>query len=140
MRGPNLQSRKASITVIPVDPTMKLEYFRRTALFNWFSAGKRSTLYSQISHVLSTQEYDMLIDLNDKTSRERRANAWFIAEYAVLERRLELIDCYNNAVGPPSLGVIQVQEDFIKDRMEPSELIAFILVCKGLISAAEKRR
>ena len=77
----------------------------------------------------------MVTDFDRLTSKSRRASAWFIAEYAVLERRLDLINRYNETVGPPSPGVLQVQNDFIRDRMDPGELVAFVQVCEGLITA-----
>lgn len=81
----------------------------------------------------------MASDSNRVSSQKGNSSAGLTAEYSILERRLELINLYNSVVGPPSLGIIHVQEDFIRNRMEPSEFLAFILVCKGLISAAEKR-
>lgn len=82
----------------------------------------------------------MVSDFYENSPRSRRASGWLIAEYAVLDRRLDLIRRYNDAAGTPSAAVAHVHDDFIKDRMEPEELVAFVQVCEGLIAAATKRR
>lgn len=81
----------------------------------------------------------MASNFYENLQRSRRASAWLIAEYAVLERRLNLIYRYNDVAGEPSAAVAQVHDDFIKDRMEPEELIAFVLACERLIAGATKR-
>jgi hypothetical protein len=59
-------------------------------------------------------------------------------EYTSPESRLILLNRYNDIVGPPSESVVRVQEDFIKARMAPEELVDFIISCKAIISAANR--
>jgi hypothetical protein len=78
-------------------------------------------------------------DTDARTLQRRQRGAWPIAQYALLERRIDLIERYNRAVGAPSHAVARVQNDFIKDRMEASEMVAFVVVCERLITAARRR-
>jgi len=82
----------------------------------------------------------MVLDSDENALRASQAASRLIAEYAVLERRLDLMNRYNEAVGPPSASVARVQSDFIKDRMEPGEIVAFVGVCQSLIFAVNLRR
>jgi hypothetical protein len=67
----------------------------------------------------------------------RKGSAWLMAEYAGQAKRIDLISRYNNAVGEPSPGVVRVQEDFLNNRMEPAEVVAFVGVCEKLIAAIQ---
>jgi hypothetical protein len=68
-----------------------------------------------------------------------RAGAdWITAEYATLKRRSDLISRYNAVAGPPCEFITQVHNDFLKDRMEPDEVVAFVIVCEELITAAHQ--
>lgn len=80
----------------------------------------------------------MVTDSDEKALRSRSASAGLIADYATIDRRLDLINRYNYVVGAPSGGVARVQRDFITDQMAPEELVAFVLVCEGLIAGVER--
>lgn len=80
------------------------------------------------------------MDLEKSILISRRSTAWLIAEYAARERRQELIERYNLVIGKPSMAVARVHDDFLKDRMEASELVAFVSVCEGLIVASKQCR
>lgn len=62
-----------------------------------------------------------------------QALGWLISEYSCVERRLNFMVRYNNLAGTPSPAMTQVQADFIKARMDPTELVAFVVMCQSLI-------
>lgn len=74
-----------------------------------------------------------MASLEPRYDRNTRALGWLISEYGYIERRLNLMLSYNNLAGPPSPAMTQVQTDFIKARMEPAELVAFVVMCQSLI-------
>jgi hypothetical protein len=60
------------------------------------------------------------------------------ANLTLKEARVALVDQYNQIAGRPSLAMIVVQDEFINERMDPSEMIAFAKVIHGLIAVAKK--
>lgn len=60
---------------------------------------------------------------------------WAYVDFMLKKNRLDLINEFNRVVGPPSYQIQIVQNDFIQDRMDPAETIAFVKVCRGLIAA-----
>ena len=74
-----------------------------------------------------------------ETVNRRTTSAWLIDEYSVLGNRLQLIDRYNAVAGPPSAAVKHVQGEFVNNHMVREEMVAFVLVCEGLITASERR-
>jgi hypothetical protein len=68
---------------------------------------------------------------------KRAANdSWDYAEFVVKKHRADLVDHFNQIAGRPSYAMKVLQDEFIEDRMDPREMIAFIKVCRGLIAAA----
>lgn len=75
------------------------------------------------------------------SAEERRTNltqreSWDLAKFVVRQNRIGLIDEFNKIVGPPSPAVTVVQADFLEGRMDQDEMIAFIKVCNGIVTAA----
>lgn len=70
----------------------------------------------------------------------RSASAWLLNEYASMAKRIDLVERYNLVAGPPSMSVARVQDEFISDRMERQELVAFVGVCEALITASIKNK
>jgi hypothetical protein len=68
------------------------------------------------------------------------AGDWEFAAYALREHRIALVNDLNRLSGPPSPAMSIFQDEFIEDRMEPGETIAFAKVCYGLLAAAVARR
>jgi hypothetical protein len=66
----------------------------------------------------------------------RRASSWLVSEFAAEEKRMDLIQRYNDVAGHPGAAVKQVQDEFVGNRMEPDEAVAFIAVCMSLITAS----
>jgi hypothetical protein len=81
----------------------------------------------------------MAIAFDENVSSSRRASMWLISEFSAEEKRIDLIQRYNQVAGLPGAAVKQVQDEFISDRMEPDEAVAFIAVCMSLIRAASPR-
>jgi hypothetical protein len=73
-----------------------------------------------------------------KNLSSRAGADWITAEYVTLRRRADLISRYNAVAGPPSEFIMQVHNDFLKDKMEPDEVVAFVIVCEELITAAHQ--
>ena len=72
-----------------------------------------------------------------RLSDELAANdSWNYAEFTLKKNRIDLIDQYNEIAGMPSYAMGVLQEEFIQDRMSPSETISFVKVCRGLIAVA----
>lgn len=61
---------------------------------------------------------------------------WEFAAYALKVHRVALIDALNRALGPHSPAMAMFQREFIDERMDPSDTIAFAKVCYGLLAAA----
>lgn len=76
--------------------------------------------------------------LHEHAPGSRRGSAWLVAHYAEKEQRIDLIARYNLVAGSPSAAVAQVQHEFLHDRMEPAETVAFVGVCESLISSATR--
>jgi hypothetical protein len=66
----------------------------------------------------------------------RRASLRLISEFSAEDKRIDLIQRYNEVAGHPGAAVMQVQDEFINNRMEPDEAVAYIAVCMSLIRAA----
>jgi hypothetical protein len=81
----------------------------------------------------------MTIAADETTACLRQGSSWLAAEFSALEKRIDLIQQYNQVAGHPGPAVKQVQDEFISDRMEPDEAVAFIAVCMSLITAATGR-
>jgi hypothetical protein len=82
---------------------------------------------------------DIMDSINRRKNLSGRVGAaWITAEYASLKCRADLISRYNAVAGPPSEFITQVHNDFLKDRMEPDEVVAFVIVCEELITAAHQ--
>jgi hypothetical protein len=73
---------------------------------------------------------------NENALGKRRASSWLASEFAVEEKRMDLIQRYNDVAGHPGAAVKQVQDEFVGNRMEPDEAVAFIAVCMSLITAS----
>jgi hypothetical protein len=76
---------------------------------------------------------------NESALGKRRASSWLVSEFAAEEKRMDLIQRYNDVAGHPGAAVKQVQDEFVGNRMEPDEAVAFIAVCMSLITAATGR-
>jgi hypothetical protein len=72
-------------------------------------------------------------------SGTRRASLRLISEFSTEDKRIDLIQRYNEVAGNPGAAVMQVQDEFISNRMEPDEAVAYIAVCISLIRAATHR-
>lgn len=78
-----------------------------------------------------------MASINRPKNLSSRAGAdWITAEYATFKRRADLISRYNAVAGPPSEFIKQVHNDFLKEIIEPDEVVAFVIVCEELIMAA----
>lgn len=61
------------------------------------------------------------------------AQSFILASKALPEHRLALIDDLNRLVGPPSDAMALLQNEFIDDRMDDFETIAFAKFCYDLL-------
>lgn len=56
-------------------------------------------------------------------------------EMSVLQNRLNLVNRYNQAIGPAGPKVSQVQQDFINGLMKPGIVTTFVKQCEMMIEA-----
>ena len=82
----------------------------------------------------------MIHHWSTEAPRLGKASAWLLEEYKEKERRIDLVDRYNKAVGEPGTAVAHVQDEFISSRMEPQEVVNFVGVCEELLKAYTKPR
>lgn len=65
-------------------------------------------------------------------------NPWEFAQYALRNNRLALINRFNGLVGKPSYAISVMQEEFVEDRMDFSEMIALVREYSFIIAAARR--
>jgi hypothetical protein len=75
-----------------------------------------------------------------KNFSHRESVEWIVSEYESVERRKDLIERYNYALGLPNEFITQVHNDFLNYRMQIDEVMAFVLISEELIYAAQQWR
>lgn len=59
-------------------------------------------------------------------------------DMSVLEKRLDLVNRYNHALGQPGPGVTYLQREFINGLMRPEWVACFVDECEMLIESSRR--